>query len=149
MTQALKLGMKISEIMTRDIATVLIGTSVADAARIMSERDVGMLPVMDAERVQGLVTDRDITIRAVAGGLECQAARVEDVMTTEVFYCYDDEDLEEAVECFEVKQIRRLLVFDRQDKLGGVLSIGDLAVDTGNKNLAGEVLMRVSEPLRD
>jgi CBS domain-containing protein len=143
-----KLGMKIKDIMTRNLATIPAQASVQAAAEKMSERDVGMLPVCQGERVIGLLTDRDITVRAIAEGRNPARTRVTDIMTTEYFYCFDHEDVREAVETFEKVQIRRLPIFNRRKKLVGVLSIGDLAVDTGNKLLAGEVLKKVSEPER-
>lgn len=141
-----KLGMKIKEIMTRDVITVDPEVSVREAARTMSDRDVGLLPVCKGDRLLGLLTDRDITVRAIAEGLDPGKTEVREIMTSDIFYCFDNEDVQEAVECFEKKQIRRLIILNRKKVLVGVLSIGDLAVDTGNNNLAGEVLKRVSEP---
>jgi CBS domain-containing protein len=143
-----KFGIRIREIMTRDIVTIHPKASLQEAAVAMGEHCVGMLPVCEGERICGLLTDRDITVRATAAGLNPARARVRDVMTPQVYFCYDFEDLQEAVDSFAKKQIRRLLVLDRAKKLVGVLSIGDLAVDTGNQLLAGEVLKRISEPER-
>jgi len=143
-----KLGIQIKEIMTRDVATIHPQASVQEAARKMTERDVGMLPICDGDRVVGLLTDRDITIRAIAEGRNPTRTKVSEIMTAEFFYCFDHEDVQTAVESFEQKQIRRLPVFNRKKQLVGVLSIGDFAVDIGNKLLAGEVLKKVSEPAR-
>ena len=143
-----KLGMRIKEIMTREVVTIAPTASVREAAQRMAERDVGMLPVCDGERIAGLLTDRDITTRAVGEGRDPGTTRVSDIMTTEVFFCFDYEDVQDAVLSFEEKQIRRLLILNRKKQLVGVLSIGDIAVDTGNKKLAGEVLQKVSQPER-
>lgn len=141
-----KLGIKIEEIMTRDVVTIEPGASVREAACVMSERDVGLLPVCKGNRVLGLLTDRDITVRAIAQGLDPRKTEVRDIMTADIYFCYHNEDVQEAVESFEKKQIRRLIILNRKKLLVGILSIGDLAVDTGNNNLAGEVLKRISEP---
>ena len=141
-----KLNLPIREIMTRDVAVIRPDASVHDAARKMRDRDVGMLPVLNGDRVMGLLTDRDITVRATAGGLSASRTKVRKIMTPLVAFCYDDEDVQSAIYTMERRQIRRVLVLNHEEKLVGVLSIGDLAVDTGNKILAGEVLRKVSEP---
>ena len=146
LTDHTKLGMKIREIMTRVVATAAPSTRVKEAARLMSERDVGMLPVCDGGRVVGVLTDRDITVRAVAEGLDTARTTVREIMTPEVVFCYDYEDVKHAVASMELKQIRRVLVLNRRKQLVGVLSIGDLALDTGDRALAGELLQKVSEP---
>ena len=143
-----KLGMKIKEIMTRDVVTIHPDATVDEAAQQMSRHDVGMLPVYDGEQMVGLFTDRDITIRVVGEGRNPKKTRVRDIMTPEIIYCYDHEDVKEAVDSFGKMQIRRLPVLNRKKQLVGVLSIGDLAVDTGNQLLAGQVLKRVSQPER-
>ena len=143
-----KTGMRIKEIMTREVVSIAPNASVREAAQRMAESDVGMLPVCDGERIAGLLTDRDIATRAVAEGRDPATTRVSDIMTTEVFFCFDYEDVQDAVLSFEEKQIRRLLILNRKKRLVGVLSIGDVAVDTGNNKLAGEVLQKVSQPER-
>jgi CBS domain-containing protein len=93
-----------------------------------------------------MLTDRDIAVRAVAEGRDPKTARVRDAMTPEVVYCFEDQDIQEAARLMKDKQIRRLVVLDRDKRLAGILSLGDLAVDTGDEKLAGETLERVSEP---
>ena len=105
-----------------------------------------MLPVCDGDRLVGVITDRDITVRSVAQGHDPKTARVQEVMTPEVIYCFDDEDVKEAAKKMEEKQVRRLPVLNREKRLVGIVSLGDLAVRTGKEKLAGEVLERVSEP---
>jgi CBS domain-containing protein len=141
-----KLGMKIREIMTQVVAAVPPDATVQSAARLMLERDVGMVPVCEGARVVGVLTDRDITVRAVACGRSTRKTLVRDLMTPMVVFCYDDEDVADAVASMEERQIRRVLVLNRKKQLVGVLSIGDLALDTGDRTLAGELLQRVSEP---
>jgi len=120
--------------------------TLAEAAEKMKSLDVGPLPVCDGDRLQGMVTDRDITVRATAQGRDPNTTRVRDVMTAEVFYCFDDQSIEEAAEIMERAQIRRLVVLNRDKRLAGIVSLGDLAVDTGEEELTGEVLEGVSQP---
>jgi CBS domain-containing protein len=114
----------------------------------MSRHDVGMLPVFEGGQMLGVFTDRDITIRVVSEGRDPRKTRVRDIMTPEIIYCYDHEDVNEAVKSFEKMQIRRVPVLNRKKQLVGVLSLGDLAVDSGDKMLVGHVLKKVSEPER-
>jgi CBS domain-containing protein len=93
-----------------------------------------------------VITDRDITVRGVAQGYDPKTARVQEVMTPEVIYCFDDEDVKEAAKKMEEKKVRRLPVLNREKRLVGIVSLGDLAVRTGKEKLAGEVLERVSQP---
>jgi len=119
-----------------------------EAARKMRSLDVGMLPVCENDRLIGSVTDRDITVRAIAEGFDPRATKVRAVMTPGIVYCFEDQDAKEAAQLMEEKQIRRLPVLNREKRLVGIISLGDLAVRTGREKLAGEVLERVSEPLR-
>jgi CBS domain-containing protein len=149
MKKALKhsrLGIKIREIMTRDVVTIGPKATVAEAAAVMRDRDVGMLPVYNDGQLLGVLTDRDITIRVVAGGHDPNRVKVREMMTPEVVFSYDHEDVLEAIEGMEKRQIRRNLVLNRRKELVGVLSLGDVAVDIGNQTLAGEALQRVSAP---
>ena len=143
-----KTGLKIKEIMTRDVVTIHPDATVDEAAQQMSRHDVGMLPVFEGGQMLGVFTDRDITIRVVSEGRDPRKTRVRDIMTPEIIYCYDHEDVNEAVKSFEKMQIRRVPVLNRKKQLVGVLSLGDLAVDSGDKMLVGHVLKKVSEPER-
>ena len=143
-----KLGIRIRDIMTRDVATIGPDATVAQAAAQMRDRDVGMLPVCDGDRLLGLFTDRDVTVRAVAGGRNPARVKVREIMTTELFFCFDHEDVQEAVASFEQKQIRRLPILNRKKQLVGVLSIGDLAVDLGNRDLARRARLRSRDVAR-
>lgn len=138
--------MKINEIITRDPEVIRPDAVLVDAAQRMNSLDVGMLPVCDGERLVGMITDRDITVRGVAQGHDPKTARVQEVMTPEVIYCFDDEDVKDVAKTMEEKQVRRLPVLNRDKRLVGIVSLGDLAVRTGKEKLAGEVLERVSEP---
>jgi len=138
--------MKVNEIITHDPEVIRPETILIEAAQKMKSLDIGMLPVCDGDRLVGVVTDRDITVRGVAQGYDPKTARVQEVMTPEVIYCFDDEDVKDVAKKMEEKQVRRLPVLNREKRLVGIVSLGDLAVRTGKEKLAGEVLERVSEP---
>jgi CBS domain-containing protein len=134
--------------MTRDVQVVRPEASLFEAASMMKRFDVGALPVCDGKRLQGMLTDRDLVVRAVADSRDPQLASVRDAMTAEVVYAYDDDSVEHGARLMREHQIRRLPIVDRQKNLVGIISLGDLAVDTGDERLSGTTLERVSEPGR-
>lgn len=138
--------MQVREIMTTDVLVVPPDLPLRQAAERMRERDVGALPVDDDGRLLGIITDRDIAIRGVARGLDPQTATVADAMTPDILYCYDDQQLEEAAHVMEREQIRRLPIVDRDKRLVGILSLGDIATRGGAPMLTGEVTRKISEP---
>lgn len=139
--------MQLKDIMTPDVECVRPGDTLQEAARKMKSLDVGPMPVCgDNDKIVGMLTDRDITIRATAEGLDPKTAKVRDAMTDEVVYCFEDQDVKEAAKLMEERQIRRLLVMNRDKRLVGIVSLGDLATKTGDKQQAGEVIKDVSEP---
>lgn len=138
--------MKISQILTPDPQCISPETTLTNAAQKMKALDVGMLPICENDRLVGTLTDRDITIRATAFGANPNTTSVREAMTPDIVYCFDDENVEDAAELMEQKQVRRLPVLSRDRRLVGILSLGDLAVRTQREKLAGEVLERVSEP---
>jgi CBS domain-containing protein len=131
---------------TRGIEVIRPDATIKAAADKMRYLDLGALPVCDGDRLVGMLTDRDIAVRAAAEGWDPMKTQVRDVMTPEVVFCFEDEDVEEAARLMEERQIRRLLILNREERLVGVVSLGDLAVGTGDERLAGEVLEHVSEP---
>ena len=138
--------MKLSEIMSRDVEVLQPDDSLQSAAKRMRDRNIGFLPVCDGEELIGVISDRDITIRALADGMDLSIMLGRDLMTTPAIYCFDDQDASEAAKIIEENQIRRLVVLSREEKkLVGVISLGDLARNETNK-LSGEVLQKVSEP---
>jgi len=140
-----ELNMKIvSQIMTRDARSVKPSDSVIRAAQAMEELNVGALPVCDAERVVGILTDRDIAVRGVAQGLADQDAKVHEIMTREVKWCMADESVEEVLRAMSFHQIRRMPVVDRQHHLLGMISLGDIATQTHGAAVA-EALHEISE----
>ena len=138
--------MQVRDVMTRDPDVVQVGATLEEAARRMQMQDVGALPVCDGPVLAGMLTDRDITVRATAMGLDPIQATAGQVMTPAVAYCYEDQDVGEAARLMGDQQVRRLVVVDRARRLVGIVSLGDLAMQAGDARLPGEVLERVSEP---
>jgi CBS domain-containing protein len=138
--------MQVKDVMTKGAECVRPDDTLQDAARKMKGLDVGPLPVCDNDRLVGMITDRDITVRAVAEGKDPRSARVRDAMTEGVCYCFEDDDVADAARLMKEKQIRRLVVLNRDKRLAGIVSLGDLAVETGDEHLAGQTLEHVSQP---
>lgn len=135
-----------SEIMTRSAEVIPADFLLKDAAQKMRQLDVGMLPVRDGDRLVGTLTDRDITIRATAEGCDPTKTQVREVMTPGVSYCFEDQDVSEAAKLMQQKRIRRLPIMNRRKRLVGIVSLGDLAVHSGEEQLAAQTLREVSEP---
>jgi CBS domain-containing protein len=138
--------MKISDIMTRNVEVARPGDSIQAVAQRMADLDVGSLPVCDGETILGMVTDRDITIRATAKGLACETS-VTQVMTPDIEYAFEDDDLQDVAGKMASKQIRRLPVVDRDKKLVGILAIADIAREDKDKRV-GETVEKISQPER-
>ena len=141
-------AMHLSEVMTRDVESIRPDTNLKDAALIMRNLDVGVVPVTDGDRLLGLLTDRDIVVRAVSEGRDPRKTQAHEVMTRELACCYEDEEIGEASLVMATRQIRRLPIVDHGDHLVGIVSLGDLAVATDDPARTGRVLERVSEPGR-
>jgi CBS domain-containing protein len=135
--------MKIHELMTRGIETVSSGTTLEAAAKKMQVRNIGFLPVIDSEKVVGVVTDRDIVTRAVSAGLRPHMTTVAQVMSRNVLSCYDDGSITDAALIMEKNFVHRLLVFDRPGRLVGIVSLSDIAAKTNNERLSGHILSKV------
>ncbi|MGE0543981.1 MAG: CBS domain-containing protein [Dehalococcoidia bacterium] len=133
------------EIMTPNVEVIRPNALIQDAAAAMRTHRVGALPVCEGARLVGIVTDRDITIRATAAGADPRTTRVRDVMTQDVAYCFDGESIHEAARLMKERQIRRLPILNREQRLVGIVALGDLAVDTGAAAMSGHVLEQVSE----
>jgi CBS domain-containing protein len=138
--------MLLREIMSRDVEVIRPDATIQDAAQRMRSLDVGSLPVCDGERLVGVITDRDITVRATAEGSDPSTRQVRDVMTDDVVYCFEDQDVEEAARLMSERQIRRLVILNRDKRLVGIVAMADLAVGTDDEEMSGEVLEAVSEP---
>ncbi len=138
--------MQLKEIMTTDVEIVRPESSVREAAKKMRSLDVGALPVCDGQRLLGMVTDRDITIRATAEARDPEKTLVRDCMSAEVVYCFEDQDARDAERLMQEKQIRRLPVLTREKQLAGIVALGDLATKTGDVQQVGRTIQEVSEP---
>jgi CBS domain-containing protein len=132
--------------MTPGVEVIHPRSTVAEAAEKMKDLDVRILPVCDGDRLMGMLTDRDIVVRIIADQRDPKQTTVIDAMTPQVAYCFEDEDVQEAAMLMVDKQIRRLPVLNQDKRLVGIVSLGDLAVQTKNTQLSGEVLEYVSEP---
>jgi CBS domain-containing protein len=138
--------MYVNQVMTRGAECIQPGATIREAAERMKTLDVGALPVCENDRLIGMLTDRDIVVRCISAGRDPRTEHVRDAMSPEVFYCLEDQDINEAAGIMMEKQVRRLAVLNRQQRLAGILSLGDLALEAGDGQLAGETLGVISEP---
>src|SRR5215216_1083530 len=136
--------MRVSDAMTADVRIANPDQSIEDAAKMMAEIDAGVLPVGDNDRLVGMITDRDIAVRAVAQGLSPKT-KVREVMSGEVMYCFDDDDVDEVAHNMADIKVRRLPVVNRDKRLVGIVSLGDIALADG-PDPAGEAICGISEP---
>ena len=136
--------MKVSEAMTRNVEFIQPNDSMQTAAQKMRDRDIGFLPVLEGDELVGVVTDRDIAVRAIASGIHPTSILGRELATSPVVYCFEDQDVEEAAHLMRQHQIRRLVILHRNNnQLAGVLSLGDLAGIVKEKT-SGKVLESVS-----
>jgi CBS domain-containing protein len=136
--------MRVSEAMTRDVRVARPDQTIQDAAKMMSDVDAGVLPVGENDQLVGMITDRDIAVRGIAQGKRPDTP-VREVMTADVKYCFEDEDTDQVARNMADQQVRRLPVVNRDKRLVGILSLGDLAVMQGDQP-AGEALAGISQP---
>lgn len=142
--------MRASEIMTADPQCVSPGDSVQQAARIMRDSDVGIVPVVDEgseRRLRGVITDRDIAVRCVAEGRDGNCL-VSDMMSNDLVTVRPDDDVRQVMERMKGEQVRRIPVVDDNNHLVGIIAQADLALDTGDDRKVGEVVEKISEPTR-
>ncbi|MER9049383.1 CBS domain-containing protein [Mesorhizobium sp. M0189] len=136
--------MKVGNCMTKDVEIASPQQTLRDAAEMMGRLDAGAMPVGENDRLVGMITDRDIAIRGVAQG-KTPDAKVREVMSTEVRYCFDDEDAEDVLRNMADLKVRRLPVLNRDKRLVGIVSLGDLATNSETAR-AGEALSGISQP---
>ena len=137
--------MKVSELMTPEVETINPDDSLRTAAQMMADLDSGALPVCDSEKLVGMITDRDITVRAVAAGADPEGTPVREAMSEEVHYCFQDDDVEVVAKKMADWQVRRLPVLNRDKRLVGFVSLGDLMIG-GAGNKGREALEGISQP---
>lgn len=136
--------MQIRDVMTPDVSYIIPSTTLKEAAEKMAAGDFGALPVGKDDRLVGMVTDRDIVVRGVGKGLDVEKTPVEKVMSNGIFYVFEDQDCEEAARTMREKQIRRLPVLNRDKRMTGIISLGDIATCSDTADEAEEALEGVS-----
>lgn len=137
--------MKVHEIMTAHARCVRPDNTLVEVAGYMAELDVGALPVCDADRLAGMITDRDIAVRAVAKGCDPSETAVSEIMTPSIVYIFADQSVEEATRVMQEHEIRRLPVLNRQKRLVGIVSLGDIAMSS-HPAFSGQTLRQISKP---
>ncbi len=136
--------MQVNEAMTNDVKIASPNQTIRDAARLMAQIDAGVLPVGENDQLVGMITDRDIAIRAVAAGKGPQTP-IRDIMSKEVLYCFEDDNVDDVVQNMADIKVRRLPVLNHEKRLVGILSLGDIALSDG-AGTAGSALCGISEP---
>jgi CBS domain-containing protein len=136
---------KIKEVMTRDVRVVSPNDSIEYAARQMRDGNFGMMPVGDNDRMVGAISDRDIATRAVAEGLATHT-KVRDVMSSNVYWAYEDDLLSDAARIMGEHQVRRLPIVNAEKRLVGIVALGDVALAGVDVDVAGETLCDISQP---
>lgn len=135
--------MKVSQAMHQGVEWVSPDTTLTELARLMKKHDIGCIPIGENDRLVGMVTDRDIVCRGLANGKDPAGCTARDVMTRGIAYCGEEQELSDAIRVMEEKRIRRLPVLDKQKRMVGILSLGDVS-GSGDNRMAGEVLSAVS-----
>jgi CBS domain-containing protein len=135
--------MKVREAMHKGVQWVDPSTPLTKLAQLMSEHDIGAIPIGENDRLVGMVTDRDIVVRGLANGRDPKSLTARDVMTKGIVFCRDEEDIDDATRTMELKQVRRLPVIDGNKRMIGMLSLGDVS-SACEQDQSGEVLQAVS-----
>jgi CBS domain-containing protein len=139
--------MKVSEIMSRPVTAIDPKTTIGEAARLMGEKDIGVLPVIDGGRLAGIVTDRDIAVRGVACGVQPDTS-VTGIMTEKVGTCSEDEDVDDVLERMADLQVRRMPVRAQDGRVTGLFSIGDAAREDKEEEEVAQALRGICRPWR-
>jgi len=137
--------MNAKDIMSRNVECATPDAGVIDVAKRMKALDVGFLAVCEKDRIMGAVTDRDIVLRVVAEGKDLRQCKVQEIMTAEAFWCFEDQTVEEIAEFMAKKEIRRVRILNRDKRLVGVISLGDLAKAKGEQKKVGETMRDIAE----
>jgi len=139
---------QVRDVMTPQAEVISPDATTEDAAKVMKDLDIGVLPVCDEEGLVGILTDRDLVVRVMALKRDPKAVRVGEAMTPNIIYCFEDEEVGKAASLLTDHMIRRLPVLSRERKLVGVVSLGDMAVHGEDRRLGSEVLEEISQPGR-
>ena len=138
--------MLVKEIMTQWVEMADLGETVKDVAQKMKAHNMGALPVCQEDMIVGIITDRDIVVRAISQGWDPNKTLVSEIMTPDVICCDEDNDITEAAQLMEEKQLHRLLVISSGNAPVGMISLADFALKSHDEHLSCELLERVSEP---
>jgi CBS domain-containing protein len=136
----------IKEIMSRDVRVLPPSATVQQAAEQMRVLDIGSVPVCDGEKLVGMITDRDIAVRAAADGRDPKTTKVADVMSSEVVWCYDDASTDEVSRLMQERQVRRIPIVNRDKQLVGIVSLGNVATSRDDDETKARTLEGVSQP---
>ncbi len=137
---------KLKEIMSKNVQCMAPDTDLREIADKMKELDAGSIPICENDRLVGMITDRDLVVKMIAGRLDPATAMAKDVMTSPIVYCFEEQDIGEAARIMEAKKIRRLIVLNKGKKLVGIISLGDISLRAGSESLIGEILEKISVP---
>ncbi|HYR82553.1 MAG TPA: CBS domain-containing protein [Terriglobia bacterium] len=135
--------MKVSEIMSTSVECVSPDTGIKDIALKMKSLDVGFIPICENDRLVGTVTDRDIVLRGVAAGRDLNTTKARELMTKDIVWCFEDEDVKAVAKKMREKEVRRMLILNRDKRLVGVVSIGD--VSQVEEKVSGQTLHEITE----
>jgi CBS domain-containing protein len=138
--------MKVRNVMSKHIEQTVADATLLEAAKLMRSLDVGLFPVFDGQELVGVITDRDIVCRAVAEGLDPALTKVRDVMTEEVFSCFEDDEDAEAARIMEEHRVRRLVVFNRDGRPVGICSLADIARRAKDRTMTADIVEEIVEP---
>lgn len=136
--------MKLKDIMAQNVETVGPDITLKECAEKMKHRNVGVLPIVEGKKPIGVITDRDITLRAVAEGADVNKTKAREVMTRELYFVYEDQTINEACELMEKNKIRRLIVLNREGALAGVLTLNDVTVKAKETKRSAQVLRKIA-----
>jgi CBS domain-containing protein len=138
--------MKVREIMRNDVEIIDWDKTVFEAAERMKALNIGSIPVRKEDRLEGMITDRDIVVKGVAAGRDLGTVKVSECMTSPIVYVFDDQEAEDAAHVMEENQVRRLPILNRNKRLVGILTLTDLGRNGANESLAAQVLKKVTGP---
>lgn len=137
---------KLKDIMTPHVDVIAPNAIAEEAATQMKDLNVGAIPVCDGEKLVGMITDRDLVVRVMAERRDPKTTRVTEAMSSDILFCYEDDDIEKASRVMAQHQIRRLPILSTEKKLVGIVSLGDLAVHGTDAHTSGDILEQVSSP---
>jgi CBS domain-containing protein len=138
---------QIKDVMTHDVVTLAPTSKVTQAAEAMKSLNVGAIPICDGGRLLGMVTDRDLVVRVIAEHRNPETETINNIMTTDVDYCYEDQTVEEAAHVMEDRQVRRMPIVNHDKELVGIVSLGDVAVKGVDKSTTADALEQISQPI--